>query len=99
MWNKNAAYACKELVYQIALSNMPGVGDINARRLLEYFGDIEQIFTESYNSLIRVPGIGSAIAKSISENRSLERAESESDFISKYDIKTALLQLHIIHPD
>ena len=80
-----------KLLYQIALSNIPGVGDINARRLLEYYGTIEDIFSESYNSLIRIPGIGSSIARSVSENRSLERAKKEVDFISRYGINTAFI--------
>ena len=79
----------KELLYRIALSNMPGVGDINARRLLEHFPVLSELFSESYSNLIKIPGIGSVIARSITSNRSLELAKKELEFIRKYKIETA----------
>lgn len=79
----------KELLYQIALSNMPGVGDINAHKLIEYFGKPENLFREPYASLIKIPGIGSVIAGSITKNKSLDSAKKELEFINRYKIKTA----------
>ncbi len=77
------------LVYQVALSNMPGIGDINAKKLIRHFVDIEAIFKESYHNLIKIPGIGSRLAKSLTENRSLERAKKELEFIKKHNIRTS----------
>lgn len=81
-----------KLIYQIALGNMPGIGDINAKKLISYFGDIEAIFKESYRNLININGIGSGLAKSLTENRSLERAKKELEFIRKHNIKTSYYQ-------
>lgn len=81
-----------KLIYQIALSNMPGIGDINAKKLIEHFGGIEPIFKESYRNLIKIQGIGSILAKSLTENRSFERAEKEIKFIEKYNIRTSFYQ-------
>jgi DNA processing protein len=78
-----------KLIYQIAMGNMPGIGDINAKKLISYFGDIEAIFKESYRNLVKINGIGSGLAKSLTENRSLERAKKELEFIIKHDIRTS----------
>lgn len=78
-----------KLIYQIALGNMPGIGDINAKKLISHYEDIEAIFKESYRKLIKIPGIGSRLAKSLTENRSMERAEKEMEFIQKYNIRTS----------
>jgi DNA processing protein len=77
------------LIYQIALGNMPGIGDINARKLIDHCGSIEAIFTESYRNLIKIPGIGSGLAKTLTGKKSLERAEQELRFIEKYKINTS----------
>ncbi len=82
----------EKLIYQIALGNMPGIGDINAKKLITYFGDIETIFKESFRNLIKINGIGSGLAKSLTENRSLDRAKKELEFIRKHDIKTSYYQ-------
>lgn len=77
------------LVYRIALSNLPGVGDINARKLIHFLGGEEAIFSESHRGLVKIPGIGSRIATHIYENRSLDRARREAEFIAKNNIGTA----------
>lgn len=81
-----------KLLYRIALSDLPGIGDINARKLIDYLGDPEAIFREPYRSLVKIPGIGSKLAGHISENRSLARAEKELEFITRYKIGTSYYQ-------
>ena len=75
-----------DLVYKIALSMLPGIGDINARKLVAYLGSIEAVFSESYRSLLKIPGIGSSLASSITNNCSLDDARREVEFISRYNI-------------
>lgn len=77
------------LLYRIALSNLPGIGDITARRLLDHLGSPEAVFNEPYRNLIKIPGIGSTIAGYIRNNNSIERAKKEIEFIQKHDISTA----------
>jgi ERCC4-type nuclease len=47
------------------LQGLPGVGPERARRLLERFGTIEDVFTASADALASVPGIGKATAEAI----------------------------------
>jgi len=47
------------------LQGLPGVGPERARRLLERFGTIEDVFTAPADALASVPGIGKATAEAI----------------------------------
>jgi DNA processing protein len=75
------------LKHKIALGLIPRIGDINARKLVSYFGNVEAIFYEPYRNLVKIPGIGAGIAKYISERSYLEIAEKEVEFIEKNNIK------------
>lgn len=76
------------LKYKIALSLIPRIGDINARKLVSYIGSVEGVFSEPYRSLVKIPGIGSGLAKYICERSYLGIAEKEAEYVEKYQIKT-----------
>ncbi len=87
----------KELQYQIALSLIPGIGDIAAKKLIAYCGGAEAIFKEKENILIKIPGIGLKGAKSIASAKVLDRAEEELRFIEDNKVK-ALFYLDKDYP-
>lgn len=74
-------------LYQIALTQVVGVGDIIARKLLQIIGDEEAIFKSNRKSLINT-GISSKIADEILNTKVLERAEKELNFVEKNKIST-----------
>jgi DNA processing protein len=76
------------LKHKIALSLIPRIGDINARKLVSHFGSVDAIFHEPYRNLVKIPGIGSGIAAYISEKSYLEIAEKETEYVIKHNIKT-----------
>lgn len=76
------------LKHKIALSLIPTIGDISARRLVSYIGSVEGIFSEPFGNLIKIPGIGSGMAQAIIKRDYLEKAEKEVEYINKYNIKT-----------
>ena len=76
------------LKHKIALSLIPRIGDISARKLVSYFGSVEAIFNEPYRNLVKIPGIGSGLAKYISDRSYLEVAEKEEEYVVKHNIKT-----------
>jgi len=76
------------LKHKIALGLIPGIGDINARKLVSFFGSVEAIFTEPYQSLVKIPGIGSGLARYISDRSYLHVAEREAEYVTKHNIKT-----------
>jgi DNA processing protein len=76
------------LKHKIALGLIPRIGDINARKLVSHFGNIESIFHESYRALTKIPGIGSGLAKYISDHSYLDTAEKEAEYVTKHNIRT-----------
>lgn len=78
------------LQYQIALTLLPGVGDVNARKLVAYTGSPEAVFTERKSALLKIPGLGNASVDLILKNKHvLERAAREAEFVSRFKIKTS----------
>ncbi len=47
------------------ISSMPGVSNVISKRLLEYFGSIENIINAEENKLKEVKGVGKSLAKKI----------------------------------
>lgn len=76
-----------ELLYQIALTMIPGIGDVNARNLIKYCGSAEAVLRERYHRLIKIPGIGAVTAKSVVSHKVLSRAEEEILFLEKFKIR------------
>src|SRR5512135_1650480 len=75
------------LLYQVALSVVPGIGGVLARNLVAYVGSVEGIFKEPVSRLIKIPGIGETNAHRIRDKSVLLRAEEEIRFIEKNNIK------------
>ncbi len=76
------------LKHKIALGLIPRIGDISARKLVSHFGGVEPIFHEPYRNLVKIPGIGESLARSISERSYLAKAEMEAEYVTKNKIKT-----------
>jgi DNA processing protein len=77
----------KQLLYAIAVSLIPGIGCITAKKLIAYVGSAEGVFNEKKSALLKVPGIGEMLANEILNSNVLGRAEEEIAFIEKYNIK------------
>ncbi|NEU08105.1 DNA-protecting protein DprA [Flavihumibacter sp. R14] len=75
------------LLHQIALTLIPGVGDISARNLLSYCGTPEEVFKSKVSSLTTIPGIGPVTARAIKQYQCFDRAEKEIRFIEKFKIR------------
>lgn len=73
--------------YAIALSLLPNIGSVLAKRLIAYAGSAEAVFKEKKNFLRKIPGIGDMIYRKISKKDALERAEKEILFIEKNNIQ------------
>jgi DNA processing protein len=80
-----------ELVYQLALTLVPNIGDVQAKILVNHFGDASSIFKAKKSALDKIEGIGEVRARSIKEFNDFHLAEHELKFIEKYKIKTLFL--------
>ena len=47
----------EQLLYHIAITSIPNVGDITAKKLIAYCGSSEQVFKEKKSVLEKIPGI------------------------------------------
>lgn len=76
-----------ELLYQLALTEIPHIGCVHAKILAQHFGNAEQIFKAPLAILEKIEGIGTIRARSIKQFNQFEKAEKEIRFIEKYKIK------------
>jgi len=77
------------LLHQIALTFIPGVGDVLGKKLVAVCGSPEAVFTEKRSALLKAERVGELIVNSIVEHRegALELAGKELEFISRFRIK------------
>jgi DNA processing protein len=74
------------LVYQIALTLVPGIGDILGKKLVTLAGSAEAVFREPARALRKLNRSGEAILQALNNKEIFQRAEEEADFIERYRI-------------
>ncbi len=89
----------EQLLYHIAITSIPNIGDITAKKLIAYCGSSEQVFREKKGVLEKIPGIGGINARKIIQHKTeaLAIAEEELIFIKKNNI-TPLFYLNDNYP-
>lgn len=80
-----------ELLYQLALTLVPNIGDVHAKTLVQHFGDATSIFKAKQSLLEKIEGIGEVRAKAIKRFDEFHIAETELTFIEKYKIRPLFL--------
>jgi DNA processing protein len=75
-----------DLLYQIALTLVPNIGDVHAKALVNNYGTAQSVFKAKKKELGSIEGIGSVRAKSIKEFTDFSSSEDEISFIEKYKI-------------
>src|SRR5215212_6821812 len=80
-----------DLLYQLALTLVPNIGDVHAKILVQHLGDARSVFDAKQNILEKIEGIGSVRARSIKKFDEFQIAEAEIKFIEKYKIRSLFL--------
>src|SRR5215510_1096385 len=80
-----------ELLYQLALTEVPNIGWVHAKILAQEFGSAEKIFKAKLHLLEKIEGIGEIRARSIKAFNDFSKAEEEIKFIEKYKITPLFL--------
>ena len=75
-----------DLLYQIALTLVPNIGDVHAKALVNIYGDAQSIFKAKRKELESIEGIGTIRAGSIKAFQNFQSSEDEIAFIEKYKI-------------
>lgn len=81
----------KDLLHQIALTRVPGIGCVQARLLMERFETATQVFEAPVARLEQIEGIGPIKARLIHSFQSFQDIEKEIRFIEKYGIRTLFI--------
>lgn len=65
----------EEKRYQVALSQVPGIGNINAKNLQSYCGSAQEVFKSKRGLLNKIPGIGTKTIANIGNAGLLRQAD------------------------
>jgi DNA processing protein len=76
-----------DLLYQLALTQVPHIGCVHAKLLIQQFHSAEAIFKARVADLEKTEGIGSVRARCIKTFNGFAPIEKEIAFIEKYKIK------------
>jgi DNA processing protein len=80
-----------DLLYQLALTEVPNIGWVQAKILAQHFGEAEKIFKAKQSTLEKIDGIGTVRANSIKSFTDFSKAEQEIKFIEKFKITPLFL--------
>lgn len=64
-----------EKIYQIALSNVEGVGSVFFRQLISYCGSAENVFKAKNDKLIKISGVGRVVIEGLKNKALISDAE------------------------
>jgi DNA processing protein len=77
----------EEKLHQLALTLVPGIGDILIKNLISYTGSAEQVFKLPRHKLLKIPGIGGKAVAEIVKPAVLQEAETQLQQVIDKDIK------------
>src|SRR5436190_7909411 len=80
-----------EILFQLSLTLVPNIGDVQAKILVDHLGSASSVFKASQQSLEKIEGVGEVRARSIKQFKDFHTAEAEMKFIEKHKIKTLFL--------
>lgn len=69
------------LLYRIALTLIPGIGNINAKKLIAWCGSAEAVFKSSRTELMKIPGLVALMSQKVNLKEMLQQAERELSFL------------------
>jgi len=76
-----------EIFYTLSLLQIPGIGSLLARKLIERLGSAEAVFKVGRTRLETTPGIGTLLAGVITKSKPFDLAESELKLVEKHGLK------------
>ena len=83
----------QQLIYQIAMTLIPGIGDISGKKFIAYCGSAEAVFQEKRKALEKINGMREVTIDALTHpSEMLKRAEQEVAFIEKNAIQPLFYQ-------
>lgn len=79
----------QQLLYQIAINMLPGIGSIMGKQLVAYCGGAEAVMSAKKSALFKIEGIGPKLANMLKDKDAIMRqAEKEIDFVQRHGLQT-----------
>ncbi|GAA4309829.1 DNA-processing protein DprA [Pontixanthobacter gangjinensis] len=82
----------EDLLYTLALQNIPNLGDTTAKKLIRKFGNARNIFAEKSSNLVKIDGVGQGRIQELKDAKYLRAAENELKFIQDNAIEVYYFQ-------
>lgn len=76
-----------EIIYTLALQQIPGIGSLLGRKLIERLGSAEAVFRTPASRLESTPGIGPLLAQAIKQHQDIAAAETEWRKTEKHGLR------------
>ena len=76
-----------ELLYKVAITQIPMVGAVTARTLISYCDGVEAVFRAKKKELCKIPGVGDLVADYVINQDVLGHAEQELEFMEQHGIR------------
>jgi DNA processing protein len=76
-----------ELLYQIALGFVPGIGPVLGKQLIQTIGSASDVMRAKQSTLQKIDGMGAIRAKAIADFEHFAWIEDEIKFIEKHQIQ------------
>ena len=80
-----------EIIAKLRLQVTPGIGPVNARKLVQHFRSASEIFRKSEPALLQIPGIGRVMVKNLRNEKFRHLAVREFERIQKNGIRCIAL--------
>jgi len=81
----NDSFSTSEIFYHIALTQLPLIGPVKAKRLLNLFGSAQEIFRHKPDHIAKISGYNADIFSNGSHD-ALRKAETELKFIERHQV-------------
>lgn len=77
----------EEKIYQIALTQVPGVGAVTAKNLIRHFGSARAVFEAGPNKRGEVNGVGTRVLRNLRDPAVLERAQKAWGAMCEHQVR------------
>jgi DNA protecting protein DprA len=82
----------QDLFYLLALLKVDGVGDIMAKKLLNYFGSAEAVFKSKGSQMAVIDGVGSVLVQNFKDKSVFDKANQEMEFMKSSGVKVSFFK-------
>ena len=84
--HKHDLHSKGELIYQVALTLVPGIGDVKGKKLVSHCGGVEAVFREKKKHLLKIGRVGQELVNELGNKKYLRLAEREIRFMERYHV-------------